>query len=38
MSEMLELDYTWIKEYEKHNSIDYRESLRHKYKEMKKNK
>ena len=36
--EMLELDDAWIKEYEKYNSIDYRKSLRYKYKEMKKKK
>ena len=35
---MLELDDAWIKEYEKYNSIDYRKSLRCKYKEMKKKK
>lgn len=36
--EKFELDDAWIKEYEKHNSIDYREGLRYKYKELKKKK
>ena len=38
MLEQFELDDAWINEYEKHNSIDYRESLKYKYKKMKKKK
>ena len=38
MLDMFELDDEWIKEYEKHKNIDYRESLRGKYKELKSKK
>lgn len=34
--ERFNLDLEWIKEYESHNDINYRESLRDKYKELKR--